>query len=250
MVRINHKALLTWIAIAIILLSAPFFPKTQAQTNTPFNPSNIFSVPSQKGTISFAVNGTYSSATLENNTWFFQNLQLNGSRTLANFSVSVENCNITIYAYQAFTTSRVSIRLIYVAQGVGKQVFNFGVGSIDLQLASTDWSVIINNNVFLALGSGWTITQDGTVTVDGLTGLVNVVRWGFVDNNVSNSNVPFYEQHSVAIITVTSVAVIVAVALVVKMVGGRTSVTKEVSRHPKSDSSASALTPQRRIQPW
>lgn len=218
LITINRKGVSAGIAVILIMLIFPSaLPSAGAQTSTAFTSSDKFSIPAYNGTISFAVNGTYSKATLQNDSWTFVNLRLSRSLPLQNFTVSAQNCNITIISYSSFNTTRQTLRLIYSVEGVGRQVFNFGVRGQAGQFAGVDWSVIVGDNVFLAEGENWNISPDGTLTVDGATGFVNVVHWGFYSNNLSSSNLPFYEQHSVAIATAITLALIVAVAVVFKL---------------------------------
>ena len=223
MVTINRKKVSTGIAIIVIVLIFPWTcPDTQAQTNISVQPSDKFSIPSYDGIISFAVNGTYSKVTFENDTWTFVNLHLNGSQPLANFTFSTQNSNVTIFSYRATNnTSFQSVRLRYAVEGQGKQILNLGLGPEEGGLGSSlEWSVIVNNNVFLAQGEGWTISHDGTMVVNGASGNVSIVHYGFLGyfgNDLQNSNLPFYQQHSVAIAIATAVAVVVVIAIVIKV---------------------------------
>jgi hypothetical protein len=218
LVTINRKKVSAGIAIIVIVLIFPWTClNTQAQTDITFNPADKFSIPSYNGTISFAVNGTYSKATLENDTWTFTNLRLNRSQPLENFKISTQNSNVTIFSYLAFNTTLQSARLRYAVEGKGKQIFNFGLVSQGGEWSGVDWSVITGNNVFIAEGEGWTISNDGTLIVTGATGNVSIVHWGFFENSLPSSNLPFYQQHSVAIAAAMVVAITVIVAIVIKV---------------------------------
>jgi hypothetical protein len=220
LVTINRNKVSAGIAIIVIVLIFPWTcPNTQAQTDITFKPADKFSIPSNNDTISFAVNGTYSKATLENDTWTFMNLRLNGSQPLENFKISAQNSNVTIFSYQAYNTTTFQIVLLrYLVEGQGEQILNLGLGSQEGGLsASIEWSVIVGNNVFLAEGEGWSISHDGSMVVTGATGNVSIVHWGFFENGVPSSNLPFYQQHSVAIVITMVVAVTVIVAIVIKV---------------------------------
>ena len=223
MVTINCNKVSDGIAIIVIILIFTWTcPNTQAQTDITFSPADKFSIPSYNGAISFAVNGTYSEATFENDTWTFMNLRLNGSQPLANFQVSTQNSNVTIFSYRATNnTSFQSVRLRYAVEGQGKQILNLGLGPEEGGLGSSlEWSVIVKNNVFSAQGEGWTISHDGTMVVNGANGNVSIVHYGFLGsfgNGLQNSNLPFYQQHSVAIVIAMVVAVTVIVAIVIKV---------------------------------
>jgi hypothetical protein len=210
---IDTSKVLAGIAIAvIILISTCTLPNVEAQAPITFTTAEQFGIPAYKGTISFAVNGSYSSATLENGFWVFTNLQLQGSQMLATLKFSAQNSNVTIQYYQSANAPLPNALMRYSVQGQGKQILNVGIGS---QESGADWTVITASNVFLPQGKDWTITSNGTITVNGLTGNVTIAHFNF--NSASTSNLPFYEQHSVAIAVAIALAVTVSVAVVIKV---------------------------------
>jgi hypothetical protein len=211
------------IAIIVILCIFPWVCSfTQAQTVVSFQPSDKFSIPSNNGSVSFAVNGTYSNATFENDTWTFVNLHLSGSQPLEDFTFSTQDSNVTIFSYRSNNnTSFQSVRIKYAVEGQGKQTLNLGLGpEKGGSSSSLEWSVIVNNNVFLAQGEGWTISDDGTMVINGATGNVSVVHYGFFGsfgNGLQNSNLPFYQQHSVAIAIGAAAAIVVVISVVINL---------------------------------
>ena len=219
MVTINSKVSVGVTIIIILLFSPWIYPNAQAQNNITLTPTEKFSIPLYNGTVSFAFNGTYSKATLENDSWTFTNLNLLGSQTLQNFTVSAQNSNITIDFYSALNFTRRSSLLLYTVEGQGKQVFNFGQATAGETFTAVDWSVIVGNNfVFLPEGQEWTISQDGTILVNGASsGNVSIIHWAFFDSSTMDSNLPFYQQHSVALAIIVSLSVIVAVSVVIKV---------------------------------
>lgn len=190
------------------------YPNTQAQSEPTFDSTTTFSVPVLHGTISFAENGTYSNAVFQNNIWTFTDLRLGGSRPLENFSISAQNCNITVLSFQIANTSLRAASLRYRVDGDGKQVFNLGLGQ-DLN-SGVEWSVVLSNNAFPAEGDGWNISRDGTITVDGANEIIRVIHWGFFSQANQNANLPFYEQHSVAIAASLALGATVAVTFAVR----------------------------------
>lgn len=209
---INQRCIVCAIAfIAAILVLPLTCSNTLAQTTIAFDPATKFTVPADNGVICFAEIGNYSKATFEDNAWFFTNLQINGSELLANLEFSAKNSNVTIYTYQTSTYGFANDRLTYMAQGEGQQVLNMGVGAQGG--ASVNW-VVFSNSTFVS--KGWSVSRNGTVTVNGLTGIVSVIYFGFT-NDLGNANLPFYEQHSVAIAVTAAVAVTIAAAVVVKV---------------------------------
>jgi hypothetical protein len=212
--KIAHAAL---IAVLMVVLTFSSVPSTHGQNFTNFTSADIFAIPNANGTINFALHGSYSKATLENDAWVFQNLSLNDSQLRGSLKFSAENSNVTIFAYQANNPDFRSSILTYSAQGRGKQTINFGLNRS--QSSPTEWMVVTPGRetlIFLAEGEGWTLLPDNTVVLTGLTGNVTVVHFNILAP-VDTSNLPFYQQHSVAIATAVLVVITVAIALVVKV---------------------------------
>ncbi len=206
-------------AIIIVVLVFSFFsPLAQAQTRQFFTPSDKFSIPDHNGIISFAFNGSFSSAKLENNFWVFNDLRFNISRPLGNLKVSVENSNMTIYSYQAINFFGRSVFLRCHVDGLGEQRVNLGL-NFSKPTNSVEWSVTIpgpdGKTVWLAENEGWKLLPDDSVVVTGITGNLSIVHYNFgVD---IDENLPFYQAHSIAIITVIAIASTVAFALVIRV---------------------------------
>jgi len=208
--------------IVLVLIFSWICTGIQAQTNISFQPSDKFSIPSYDGVVSFGVNGTYSTATFENDNWTFVNLHLFGSQPIANFQVSAQDSNVTIFSYRAANnTSFQSVRLRYAVEGKGQQIFNLNLGPEQGGLSSSlEWSVTVNSNVFLAQGEGWTVSHNGTLVINGVTGNVSIVHYRFsgsFGNNFQGSNLTFYQQHSVGIALAVVVVIVIVVAFVIKV---------------------------------
>lgn len=199
----------------MVLLLTLDCPNALAQADTQLNPETKFTTPQYNGEISFATNGTYTKATLENNTWTFENLHFYNSEPIEAFKVSAENSDVTIVSYQKsnFSSSNRILRLSYTVEGQGKQTFNFGLGS-----NYGEWSVIFNG-VFMGEGDGWTISPDATLILTGATENVSLLCFRFPDSfgGGNNSENPFYIQHSVAITTAILVAATVIVATTIRV---------------------------------
>jgi hypothetical protein len=147
-------------------------------------------------------------------------LKLNGSEPLSNLKVSTQNSNITIFYYVEFNTTLRRVMISYSVEGQGKQALNLGIGSLEGTWSGIDWSVIstrVGANVFMTEGKDWTISKDGTIVVTGVTGNVSIIHWGFFENGLSTSNLPFYQQHSVAIVTAAAVTVTIVFAVAIKV---------------------------------
>ncbi|XHH09495.1 MAG: hypothetical protein ACFCUE_02390 [Candidatus Bathyarchaeia archaeon] len=208
----TYTLTLTALLIALTLLSLLY--TVQAQNITKFTPQDTFENPEHNGTIRFAVNGTYTAATLESGTWTFNGLTLNGSRILGTLEFSAKNCDVTIYSY--YSTSYNSRRLGYLryyVEGVGEQVVNLGFNTSKPSNPS-EWTVIAPGNVFLAEGENWRLLPDDTLVLWGVTGNLTVARYNY---GYPEDNRPFYQQHSIIILTAIAVAVTVTVATVIKL---------------------------------
>jgi hypothetical protein len=83
-----------FLMIGLVLPCACYIALAQSDVN--FTPADSFDIPASNGAITFAVNGTYSQASLINGTWNFENLRLDYSHPLENLEVSAQNSKITI----------------------------------------------------------------------------------------------------------------------------------------------------------
>jgi hypothetical protein len=211
------------------------FPNTyvaSAQTFTAFTTETAFNIPELNGTIYFAINGSYSRALLDNNTWIFSDLQLYNSQTLKAFNVSVQNCNMTIILSERFSgyfnaqnntaQGDRSGRVEYNVTGHGIQTFNFGL-SPSFGLTSRYRDLIVWFNIGArsslsasAMGNGWQISRDGTITVTNATTGVTISYLDY-SQEFTNANISFYQRHSVTITAAALVAAIVIVGLVLKL---------------------------------
>ncbi len=191
----------------------------QAQTKVSFSPHDKFNIPANNGNISFAVNGTYAEASLVNNYWIFANLRLNGSLPIENLEFSSQNCNVTIFVYQEFNVTGFDIQFFsYVAEGQGEQSLNFGFGPQEKGVsAGTEWNVVFGTHVITEEGDGWTLSPNGTLVVTGATSNENVTILHYIFPVSSTSNLPFYQQHSIAITVAIVIALTVSFAVVIKI---------------------------------
>ena len=204
-------------------------PNTQAQTVTNFTPTDKFNIPELNGSISFAVNGSYSEATLTNGTWIFKDLTLNNQsivefgltdlHSVGDLKISTQNSNVTILAYLDFNYSFSVSLLSYAVEGEGKQTANLGLNSSSASDAS-EWSVIVPSNIFLAYGQGWILLPDGTLVVTYPASNVTIAHFDFL--NSFDSNLFFYIQHSVTLITATVLAIVVTAAIIIKVKSRKT----------------------------
>jgi len=147
---------------------------------TAFTPSDKFANPTENSTVNFGYNGTYmGTASFTNNVWYFQNLAVNGSTPsgipLWDFAVSAENCEMTITSYNpGALTGRTNVAawLNYTVAGVGTQVVNLNYGSGVISIVPNCTVCIDGEN--RTQGDGWSLSEDGWVTVTGATSNVAV----------------------------------------------------------------------------
>jgi hypothetical protein len=213
----SYRAVITILAAVIILVLefSYFCPISQAQTRQTFTPSDKFNIPELHGSVSFALNGSYLEAKLENNTWVFTDLRFNISIPLGNLKISTENSNVIVQSYRAFNFSFRSARLLYTVEGVGKQTVNFDFNSSTPSSVS-EWSVNLDGRSYIGEGKGWNLLRDNTVVVTGATKNATVVRYTFVDS-FNDSNLPLYQRHSITITTGAAIALTVAIAIIIKV---------------------------------
>ena len=203
--------------IGFVLIVSYSCPSSQAQTKTDFTTQNKFELIANNGTFSFAVNGSYSAATQQNGAWIFTDLLLNGSTPIASLRVSTENSNVTIYYYRVRNTTLPSEQLRYNAQGEGKVTVNFGASTKD-QWGSYAWGVtksVGRTTVFFSEKKDYTLTNDGSLIVNSLSGNISITHYFFSGILGDNPNLPFYQQHSVAITVIIIVAAAVIITVVV-----------------------------------
>jgi hypothetical protein len=194
-------------------------PALPAQVDTSFTPKDNFGVPAYHGSVTFGFNGSYSTATFDNDSWTFTNLLIDGSLPIETLKFSAQNCNVTIFSYQSLNVTTFGIMLLrYTVEGHGLQILNLGVNSTQSGVsANAEWNVVFGNRYFAEEGDGWYLSHDGTLTITGATaGNVTVLHYTFL-NVGNNQNLPFYQQHSVAITVAVAVAVTVAVAVAIKV---------------------------------
>lgn len=205
---------LTVVAFLIALFLPSIAHNVQAQAVTSFTSQDTFKNPADNGTIRFAVNGTYTSAKLENGVWTFNNLTLNGSRPLGSLEFSAKNCDVTIYNFYSanYNARRLGYLRMHV-EGQGEQTVNLGYNASNPSHPS-EWSVITTGSVFLAESENWQLLPRDTINLWGLTGDVTILRYNY---GYPEDEGPFYQQHSIIILTAIAVALTVTIATVIKL---------------------------------
>jgi len=222
LIAIKTIAFAIIVAAALALASIILCPVLAAQTQEGLvlSPAHNFAIPKLDGNISFALNGTYAGASLENDTWSFVNMQVSNSLEPENLSVSAINCNVTITSYQTFNRTFVGTFLTYLVAGQGNQTFH-----LSPLYRGGEWTVTFNGS-FIGENEGWAMSPDGSLIVSKAPSGSNVTLAYFVfpdtlGGNGNNSKLPFYQQHSIVISTGIAAAITLAIAAAVTLVSKR-----------------------------
>jgi hypothetical protein len=219
-----YAAAISTLILLVMLSSTPIHAQTGTQIH--FTVADKFAIPTQNSTITFALNGTYTSATLEDDTWAFKELRfddpripyfdLSGVQNVGDLRVSAQNCNLTVWIYLNVNFSLPISMLNYYVEGNGIQTVNLGLNTT-LPTHASEWGVIAGDDVFLSQGQGWTLQPDNTVTVyPPAPGNVTVMHYDF-NNPEFQESLPFWLQHYVALLTVIVVAAVIAAAVVIRV---------------------------------
>jgi hypothetical protein len=212
----------TSLMIIWLLVNPQLCVNTLGQTQTDFTTADKFSIPQYNSTISFALNGSYSAATLENGFWTFKNLKLdlqdlsflglNATHGLNELRISAQNSNVTVWARISVIYSFPVDLISYYAEGKGNQTVNLGLNAS--RSSSDEWSVIVSDNVFLPLGDDWSLLPDDSVVVWGRTGNVTVAHFGF---NAEYRSLSFLLGHYVGIFTALLLVAVIFVAVIIRI---------------------------------
>jgi len=205
-----------------LLANPQFGVVTQAQAQTSFTTADKFSIPQYNSSIRFALNGSYSTAALENGFWTFKNLTLfsqnlsflglNATQGSGELKISAKNSNVTVWTYISVNYSFPVDLLSYNAEGIGNQTVNLGLNAS--RSSSDEWSVIVADSVFLPLGQNWRLLPDDSVLVWDQTGNVTVAHFSF---NNEYKNLSFFLSHYVGIFTILLLAFVILVAVAIRL---------------------------------
>ena len=154
------------------------FDTSPPSTNTMFDSTTKFSIPSGNGTVSFTSGGSYANATLNGNIWDFTGFYSTaGSSALPNifgvrFSVSAKNCDVMVTHLDILNVvPPFPGRLDYAVSGVGNQAFNLHYSNLRL----LNWTVFIDGATKLE-GKGWAVSPDGWLNVTAANANVSI-QW-------------------------------------------------------------------------
>ena len=213
--KIQRKSNKISIMVVLIVLFSSFLVNfVYSQSEISFKTADEFKIPNTNGSIKFSVDGRYEKASLENNTWSFINLQLNNTPNEEKLSLKVlaKDCCITITSIRIYNRSIGSetvkrSRLSYDLLGDGTQIFDLG---LDPNMG--DWGVRFDQ-VYIAENKGWSLSSQGTLTINGKAKKVSLSYYGLPDSMFNQS---FINQHSVIIIVALTAVVAIAISMVIK----------------------------------
>ncbi len=214
------------VALILVLMLSNSSVYATAEEPTQFTSATKFAIPLQNSTITFALNGTYTSATLDKDTWVFKGLRfddpqipyfdLSGVQSVGDLHISAQNCNLTVWIYLNLNFSLPISMLNYYVEGDGVQTVNLGLNTTSPTHPS-EWGVIAGDDLFLSQGQSWALQPDNTITVHPPNpGNVTVMHYDF-NNSEFQESLPFWLQHYVALLTVAVVAAVVAVTVVIRL---------------------------------
>jgi hypothetical protein len=216
LMSISRKTAFTCAAIAIMATFVSLWTclPSQAQTVVEFTSADTFEIAATNGVIRFAQNGTYESASLENDAWTFVNLRLNYTGGGVNVTISVKNCMINITFCR---TTNTTATLRYFVTGQGTQIVKF-----NHDLKGAEWMPTYNGSNYLVRTRDWKTMPDGAITVTGAPANSNVnlpyrLFAAYLGGNADVSGQSFLQQHSVVIATAIAAAAAVAFALIVRV---------------------------------
>ena len=144
-----------------------------------------FQLPATNGSVIFASQVTYlGEPRQENNTWYFQNLSVNGSAPrgipMWNFAIAAQNCNVTVQGYDPAGLTgltNVAAWLNYSIAGPAgaSQRVNLNFGSLNGvgPYKGMNYTIILDGEN-RAEGDGWVLLKDGWISVTGASSNVSI----------------------------------------------------------------------------
>ena len=141
-----------------------------------FTPETQFYIPKYNTYISYAIGGSYINASLIDNIWHFTGLKFEGATSIfptvpgVDFSISTQDCNLTITRFDMlFILPPSSGWIEYTVSGVGNQTINMHYH----EPRSLTYTVQIDGEE-KAQNDGWSISDDGWLTVTGASSNVKI----------------------------------------------------------------------------
>jgi hypothetical protein len=160
------------VACLILLMVSFSLPLAIAQTGS-ISPTDTFPISTLNSKIQFAVEVSYTSATLEGNTWYFNGLHASGKGGYpinGHLHISANNCTVCIAYLQAWAQPEigaVGLQWIkYRVTGSGTQTLD----THDLFPDSTKWTkyTVIVNGKLQEMGDTWNLSDTQLLTINTL----------------------------------------------------------------------------------
>lgn len=212
--RAVNSVLVAVAVFTLVSFSLPCFSFfVTGQSEMTLNATDRFDIPANNSSISFATNGTYEEATLDNEAWSFTNLRLINSQKL-NLKVSATDCEVKIFSYFIFNrTSRGETArwffLSYTVIGLGTQTFELG-----LDPSRGEWGVVFNGD-FTGITHGWNLSPDGNLIITGATANVTLTYFGYPNSFLESTD--DVNQHYILIGSTLFLAAVVALSATITM---------------------------------
>ncbi|MCW4016327.1 MAG: hypothetical protein NWF06_08155 [Candidatus Bathyarchaeota archaeon] len=220
----DRTTVLEWFSVFVVIALFSFscyIGGVYAKSETVFTKLDTFDIPLNNSSISFATDGTYEKAILDNNVWNFDNLRFEDSPNseMYTIKISAEDCKLTITYCRIYNSTFAGqqakgARLRYTVIGRGTQFFDFG-----LDPKGGDWGVIFDDE-YMKQNEEWSLSTEGTLTIMGATENVTLSYYGFPEsfvNTINGSDNSILNQHSVVIvITIVSAIVVLSAAVIMK----------------------------------
>jgi len=225
--------LLTTLFITILPVEANLSIETEQQITTFSNADQFISL-SLNSSVSFVLEGSYTSLEEKNGTLNFHGLVLanyllnfsdpqldivkgivrgrdvlNYSRNEGDFSIAVQDCNITIQNYDILARFVPKHGwLNYTVNGTGIQSFNLHYTSTAFQ--PLNWTVYINDEIIPS--ELWSITSDGWLTVSSSNSNISIY---YEMINPPKDEITPVPLDIVTIGTISVIALLIALAFVI-----------------------------------
>lgn len=158
------------VVICFLFVIASLAGGAAAQTNI-ITPTDVFLIPQLCSQIQFAEHLNYSTAAIENNTWYFTGLKAGGyagAPIRGHLHISAVNCNVTVVYLQAWTQPEigtVGLQWIkYNADGTGTQLLD-GNDLFPDSDKWTQWTIKVNGEK-QPEGQSWNITRSKQLTIN------------------------------------------------------------------------------------
>ena len=185
-----------------------------------FTSEDTFAIPEQNSSINFAFDGTYVFSNLNNNVWRFQNL-IKNDHSFTNspkwyFSISARDCNVVITNhYPPKVSNGVEGIINYTVTGIGTQSIDNNYDSLG-SFDEMNYTVYVDG-VKRDENEGWTVTDDGWLTISGATSNVTILYHQIIPEWIRDAPEPgggLIDDHDEDVITRASNVILIMLVIV------------------------------------